>query len=706
MTHMDSQRWDRLQDIFLAASSLEGRDREKLIKEKCGSDESLATEVRSLLLASTDGDTIDSIAENWLGEAMVSAENTSLIDQRVGPYKVIRELGVGGMAVVYLAERDDDQFQHQVALKVMKRDHGDGADLLRRFLSERQIMARLAHPNIAHLYDGGVLPDGSPYFVMEYVDGVRLDKACDAAKMGVRQRVEVFLKVCEAVEHAHRNLVIHRDLKPSNILLTKEGRPRLLDFGIAKIVAERQEDQVDYTRPQNVRLTPEYSSPEQIRQENVTTASDVYSLGAVLFELLTGSQIFDLKEATAGTMETIICGQEPSRPSEAAQEPSVAKKLSGDLDVILLKSLQKDPARRYSTVSSFADDLRRHLDGLPVLAQPDSTAYRVGKFARRNRLAVSAGMLLLVAILGGMAGTLWQAAEARHQGLLAQEERDRALVAATRAKTVTDFMVSMFEGADPYVTGGDTLNVFDLLDEGRLQLDEELADDPAAQAALLLAMGSAYSNLGQYSMGDSLLQLSQKLTHSLPNADPLDEAEVINSRALLAGVVGNNELARSLHRQALEMRRLVLGDVSRPVAASLTSLGVNYLYQGEPDSAVIYLNEAEAIRGQIPETPPLERAAGLSNLASAYQGQGNLDRADSLFAVTVVIIRENAPPRHPSLANLLNNWGILNYYLEDYEAGKVHLTEARDIYEATLGPDHPHTVNAAGNLSAVLKKLE
>ena len=703
---MDSQRWDRVQDIFLAASQLDGHHRENLIQSKCGDDKDLADEVRSLLQASASGDNIDAIAESWLGKALSSVENTSLIGQRVGPYKVIRELGVGGMAVVYLAERDDDQFQHQVALKVMKRDHGDGADLLRRFLSERQIMARLAHPNIAHLYDGGVLPDGSPYFVMEYVEGVRLDQACDAGEMTIEERIQVFLKVCEAVQHAHGNLVVHRDLKPSNILVTKEGRPRLLDFGIAKIIAERMEDQTDYTRPQNLRLTPEYSSPEQIRQQTVTTASDVYSLGSVLYELLTGRQVFDLKEATAGSMERIICEQEPVAPSEVVTDSHRVRRLRGDLDVIILKTLQKEPSRRYLTVSALADDLQRHMDGLPVEAQPDSNTYRLGKFVRRHRVGVAAAALLLMVILAGMGGTLWQASEARYQGKLAEEQRDRALQAATRAETVTDFMTSMFEGADPYITGGDTLNVFDLLEDGRLRVDEELADNPAAQAALLMVMGHAYINLGQYSLSDSLLIRSQKLTASLPNPDPLDEAEILNSRAMLAGYEGDNEQARSLHRQALALRRQSLGNISRPVAASLTSLGVNYMYQGFPDSAVIYLNEAEAIRSQLPETPPLERAGGLSNLASAYQGQGDFAGADSLFAVTAEIIRENAPPGHPNLATLLNNWGILNYHMENYEAARDHLQESKDIYESTLGADHPHTVNAAGNLNAVLKKLE
>jgi serine/threonine protein kinase len=271
-----------------------------------------------------------------------------------------------------------------------------------------------------------MLPDGSPYFVMEYVDGQRLDKGCDAAGCGTEERLRVFLEVCEAVEHAHRNLVIHRDLKPSNILLTSDGRPRLLDFGIARIVAESDEDQTDYTRPHNLRLTPEYSSPEQITMRTVTTATDVYSLGAVLYELLTGTRLFDFKDTTPGGMEKMVCEEEPRRPSEVAADTSVARRLRGDLDVIILKALAKEPERRYGTVGALADDIRRHLDGLPVEARPDAASYRLGKFVRRNKVLVGAAALVLVAILAGLGGTMWQAREARLQERLAMEQRDHA----------------------------------------------------------------------------------------------------------------------------------------------------------------------------------------------------------------------------------------------------------------------------------------
>jgi serine/threonine-protein kinase len=703
---MDAGRWNLVQEIFLAALPLEGPEREACLARECAGDEELAAEVRSLLASAPRGDDIDAKAGTWLGGAWDEATDADLIGQRVGPYRILRQLGAGGMAVVYLAERDDDQFSRQVALKVMRPDNSDGADLLRRFLVERQILARLNHPNIAHLFDGGVLPGGRPYFVMEFVDGLSLTEACRQADHTVRQRLELFLEVCEAVEYAHRNLVVHRDLKPSNILVTAEGRPRLLDFGIARVVAEREADQIDATRRQHLRLTPEYSSPEQIRMQAVSTATDVYSLGAVLYELLTGARVFDLAEATPGEMERIICEQDPPRASDAASTAEAARQLRGDLDVILAKALQKDPARRYASVTELADDVRRHLQGQPVLARPDALSYRWGKFVGRHRLGVVAGVLLLLAILVGVGGTLWQATAAREQGRLAALERDRALAAATRAETVTRFMVRLFERADPNITAGDTLNVFDLLDDGRRRMAEELAEDPAAQAALLIAMGDAYTNLGDFAVADTLLQRAQELTLALPDHDPLAEAQILTSRALLAGNVSEHELARTLHLKALALRQQHLGRISRPVAASMTSLGTAFLYQGQPDSALWYLREAEAVRSELPATPPLERAGGLSNLASAYQAAGDFDTADSLFAVTATMIRENAPPGHPSLAALLNNWGILDYYREDYPAARDHLAEARDIYVATLGADHPNALNAAGSLEVVLKKLE
>ena len=703
---MDAKRWDLVQEIFLNALPLSGAERERHIDTASAGDAELAKEVRSLLAAAGRGDDIDAKAGVWLGGVLEEVAEVDLTGQRVGPYRILRQLGAGGMAVVYLAERDDDQFNQQVALKVMRPDASDGADLLRRFLVERQILAKLNHPNIARLFDGGVLPSGRPYFVMEYVDGLSLTEACRQAGLTVRQRLELFVEVCSAVQYAHRNLVVHRDLKPSNILVTAEGRPRLLDFGIARVLAERQADQIDATRRQHLRLTPEYSSPEQIRMQAVSTATDVYSLGAVLYELLSGARVFDLADTTPGEMERIICEQDPPRASDAATTPEVARQLRGDLDVILTKALQKDVARRYVSVTALVEDVERHLQGQPVLARPDSLSYRWGKFVGRHRVGVAAGVLLLLAIVVGIAGTLWQAAAAREQGRLAALERDRALTAATRAETVTRFMVRLFERADPNITAGDTLNVFDLLDDGRKRMAEELADDPAAEAALLIAMGDAYTNLGDYAVADTLLQRAQELTMGLPDHDPLDEADIMTSRAILAGNVGEHELARTLNLSALALRRQHLGRISRPVAASLTSLGTAYLYQGQPDSALGYLNEAEAVRSELPDTPPLERAVGLSNLASAYQAVGDFDTADSLFAVTATMIRANAPPGHPSLAALLNNWGILDYYRGDFEAARDHLTEARDIYVATLGEDHPNAKNAAGSLAVVLKKLE
>ena len=703
---MDGPRWDRLQEVFLGATGLEGRDLDDYLREQCPADEAMAAEVRSLLDADPGGTAMDMAAETWLSGALGLASDHDLCGRRIGPYRVVRKLGEGGMASVFLAERDDDQFQRQVALKIMKRGLGQAGDLVRRFLGERQILARLTHPNIAHLYDGGVLPDGSPYFIMEFVDGQRLDAACDEAGFSVEQRLQIILDVCDAVEHAHRNLIVHRDLKPSNILVTADGQPRLLDFGIARIMAESDEEQPDLTRPHNLRLTPAYSSPEQISLQPVTTATDVYSLGAVMYELLTGRRLFDLEGRSPGEIENIIREQEPVRPSEAAGDAARARRLRGDLDVIILKALAKDPARRYGTVQALAADIRRHLEGQSVEARPDTLGYRLGVFVRRNRPLVAATLVVFVAVLAGLGGTMWQAREARQQQQVATEQRDRARQEARKSQAVTDFLVSMFQAADPYLAGGDTLNVFDLLEEGRRTVDEELADDPTARAALLRTMGDAYSNLGQYDVADSLLQRSYDLTLSLPGHDPLEEAEILTSRGLLSGLEGRQDESRRHHRRALALRRVAAGAVSQEVAASLTSLGVGYLYGGQPDTALAYLQEAAAIRDQLGESLPLNRAGGLSNLASAYQATGDLAAADSLFALTEGLLREHAPPRHPSLAALLNNWGILEYYRENYDSAAAHLEEAALIYRHVVGAEHPHTLNAEGNLQAVRKKQE
>jgi eukaryotic-like serine/threonine-protein kinase len=328
----------------------------------------------------------------------------SAVGRHIGPYRVLGEIGHGGMGAVYRAVRDDDQYQKQVAIKLLR--EGNGSDLvIERFKVERQILANLEHPNIARLIDGGTTQEGWLYFSMECVDGEPIDRHCDSHNLSTRQRLELFLTVCSAVQYAHQNLVVHRDLKPSNILVTPDGMPKLPDFGIAKLLTDTGDAR---TRTGMVLMTPEYASPEQVQGAPITTASDVYSLGMLLYELLARKRAYQIETGSPVEIARVVCQVEPEKPSAVAPRP-ISRQLAGDLDTIVLKAIRKEPARRYASVQELSEDIRRHVSGLPVLAQGDTLGYRAGKFVGRHRVGVAAAALVLLSLVGGMLATMRQA---------------------------------------------------------------------------------------------------------------------------------------------------------------------------------------------------------------------------------------------------------------------------------------------------------
>ena len=384
------ERWQQVKSVFEAAIALNQDDRARFLSENCREDTQLLSLVERLIAAD---ERAEAFLENSPINSLRSTDSQTWIGKRVGHYRVIEELGRGGMGAVYLARREDE-FEKVVALKIIRRGM-DTDDMLRRFRNERQILAQLDHPNIARLLDGGTTDDGLPYFVMEHVDGIAIDDYCDKHQLSITGQLKLFRQVCAAVSYAHQHLAIHRDLKPSNILVTEDGTPKLLDFGIAKLLAPGVTTSDTVTGMQL--MTPEYASPEQARGESsITTASDIYSLGVVLYELLTGESPYDFPSRRADEVARVICETEPQRPSRISGESQRKQKghsafgnrqLRGDIDNILLMALRKDPARRYSSVEQFSEDIRRHLEGLPVLARPDTPWYRTSKFISRHRAA-------------------------------------------------------------------------------------------------------------------------------------------------------------------------------------------------------------------------------------------------------------------------------------------------------------------------------
>ena len=411
---MTPERWRRIEEIFQAIAEHPTAEREARLTQACGNDEELRTEVASLLSHQVEASFIQSAIKSGV-QLLERDEDESLVGHRIGAYRVTRLIGSGGMGTVYEAVRDDDQFHQQVALKLVKRGM-DTQFVLRRFRRERQILASLEHPHIARLLDGGTTPDGLPFFVMEHVTGQAITHYCEIHHLSIPERLRLLQQVCTAVQYAHQKLIIHRDLKPSNILVTDDGEIRLLDFGIAKLLTPDNSAEALAQTATGVQLmTPEYASPEQVRGLEVTTATDIYGLGILLYELLTAQKVHQFTTHSPAEIERVICETEIVKPSAVVKSTKLRRQLAGDLDNIALMALRHEPERRYQSAEQFSDDLRRYLEGLPVRARHDTIGYRAGKFARRHKLVVAAVTLVILSLVGGIVATSYQARRAERR---------------------------------------------------------------------------------------------------------------------------------------------------------------------------------------------------------------------------------------------------------------------------------------------------
>ncbi len=520
-----SDRWLRIEELFALAVEMSQADRAALLSRECDGDDDLRRELERLLAA--DATPVAARLTRAVGTAIDEAaadRGTDLLGSLVGPYRLVSILGRGGSGIVYLAHRIDSEYSAQVAIKVV-----DGVlmhpDLGRRIRAERQILADLDHPGIARLLDAGETASGQPCLIMEYVQGEPVDAYCDRARLDVAARVRLFLQVCTAVQYAHRNLVVHRDLKPANILVTPPGTPKLLDFGIAKLLdSDSGPARAGETRLGERLLTPQYASPEQFVGGRITTASDVYALGVVLYELLSGRRPY---AATTGQLELerAVCRDEPPRPSfaparGAAAENSRAeiavlrsttaqalrRSLRGDLDAIVLKTLRRDPAQRYGSVEQLADDLRRYLERRPVTARRGSWSYSAGRFLVRytRSVAVSVGFVLVMAAFGSV-----NTFQARHLAA----ERDRASEERARAEAVSAFVLEVFDSADPFQSSARELTARELLDQASTRIAGDARQDPEVRARLLESLGHAYLRQGVVDAGYKLLDEAFRARH-------------------------------------------------------------------------------------------------------------------------------------------------------------------------------------------------
>ena len=542
---MNGDRFQRCEELFHAAVALPDAERDAFLQRSCGDDPPLRADVERLLAAhARAGDFISSPAIATAGPWNDADE--SWIGRLVGSYRVVREIGRGGMGAVYLGERADGQYHQRVALKVIKRGM-DTEHVLARFRAERQILASLDHPNIARLLDGGSTDQGVPFFAMEYIEGEPIDVWCTRREFSVEDRLRLFLQVCGAVAYAHQNLVVHRDIKPLNILVTADGAPKLLDFGIAKVLHEDADEATSTVTGMRL-LTPEYASPEQIEGRHATTVSDVYALGVVLYELLTGQSPYRTRSRAPLDLLEAVRTTDPERPSAVGGTEKLRRRLRGDLDTILLTALRKEPARRYQSVEQFAGDVRRHLEGLPVRARPDTFRYRAGKFVRRNRVPVAAGLLLALALLGGTAATAYQAQQAR--AAQARAERRFADVRKLANSLLFDYhdAIRDLRGARP-VRERMVRDALGYLDE----LAGESREDPSLQREL----AGAYLRIGDLQGGEpSNLGDTEGAVRSYGKALSILET-------LIRADSGNARLRREAARASLSLGRVVWerGDV-------------------------------------------------------------------------------------------------------------------------------------------------
>jgi len=732
---MTPDRWTDVQDLFLEALQRPADQRKDFVADACGDDDDLRQEVLSLLDAARETGVVDKLAKDVVAPITDHWRPGSPTDRRVGPYRIVREIGWGGMGQVYLAERDDGQFDQQVAVKVMRGRIG-AESTTERFLHERQILARLTHPNVARLLDGGVTDDGAPYFVMEYVDGEPIDAYCDRHRLSVDERIQLMIDVGTAVQHAHQQLIVHRDLKPSNVLVTGTPEPgadglqvKLLDFGIAKLL-DAAAGEAPQTRTGLHLMTPEYASPEQVRGGAITTATDVYAMGVLLYELLTGSRPYQIEGKTPSEIEHIICEIDPDPPSTRVREERArdedgkesgtpsgerptaalgskqrARRLRGDLDTIVLKALQKDPSRRYSSAEALVDDLRRHRGGHPVRARPNTLTYRMATFVRRHRTAVAAAALVVLTLLAGIAGTAWQAVRAAEQAERAAVERDRAQQEAVKAAEVQAFLINLFEAADPNEARGDTLTAFELVAQGVARIEEELAGQPEVQADVLSAIGRVYQNLGDYERAEGLAAGALDVRRETLGPTHPDLAESLNDLGVLNHHRGQFDTAAARYREALNLRRQALAAPHEAIAATLNNLGAVYHHQGQLDSAEVYYRDALAMRRRLADADSADLSVNIANLAMVRKYKGDYETAEALLHEALAIQRSVQGDDHPSVATTLNNLGTTLFRQRKNEAAGSVLEEALSIRRAVLGPEHPLTAQSLNNFAAAQKRL-
>jgi serine/threonine protein kinase/Tfp pilus assembly protein PilF len=637
---------------------------------------------------------------------------------RIGPYRVLRTLGVGGMGEVFLAERADAEFDQQVAIKVVY-----GGSLTHavqsRLKIERQILAQLDHPNIAHLLDGGTLPDGTPYIVMEYVDGIAIDTYCDSNHLDVAARLKLFQIVCAAVHYAHQNLIVHRDLKPSNILVTADGIPKLLDFGIAKLLDERQAGHhtLAMTHADFRLMTPDHASPEQVLGQAITTSSDVYVLGVLLYKLLAGTGPFVISSMRLTDIERAICEKDPLLPSQAVGSDSSAEALGiteargvsagrlrrtlrGDLDNIVIMAMRKEPERRYASSQQMASDIQRYLDGKPVIARRDTLSYRTAKFVRRHWLPVTAGVGAVFVILAFATTTYVQSLRIAAERDRVAEQRERAERERNRAEEVSSFLVNLFKLSDPEENRGNLVTARELLDTGAKRLRTGLKDQPATKAALLSTVGEVYDSLGQYQDALPILNESLSLQPKSQDRSRIDTLLELGQAHIGAGDLAGAEAPL---QEALHLSQSNFGAASQESGHALWILGKLRHQQGQFNEAKDLYERALAI-SETNLAPQTDVSAVLDDLAQMYSREQQWALAKQTYERALEVDRRVLGDDHPRVAMHLHNLAVVAQNMGDLKLAESLYRDAIQRQERAYGDQHPQTATAKGNYGLLLQR--
>jgi serine/threonine protein kinase/tetratricopeptide (TPR) repeat protein len=712
-------RWQQIQSLFEQLVDMEGAERTKHLDKSCGDDSDLRMSVQSLLTLDAAGEDPLLNAVGAAAESLLDDHRDRLIGTRVGPYRIVSILGHGGMSTVYRGERDDSQYHQTVAIKVLQ--HASVHPRLRsRLHSERHILATLDNPSIARLIDSGDLEDGTPYLVMEFVDGEPIDVYCDTRTLFIRERIELFIAVCGAVHYAHRNLVVHRDIKASNIFVTEEGAPKLLDFGIAKLLApESLSHTLPVTRLQERILTPENAAPEQVLGRPITTATDTYSLGVLLYLLLTGRSPYRLLSYSQLQLERAICMDDPTRPSQMVvsklkgesdadrsrisdrrglSPQRLRTRLSGDLDAIVAMAMRKEPDRRYTSVEALAEDLRRHLSGQPVRARQGDWRYNSAKFLRRNLLPVVATVSLFIGLVTIAGVTLWQ----NHRIGIA---RDATAQERDRAQQVSAFMVDVFSRADPFNAQGRQDTAKDLLAQGAEKIKANLNLQPEVRAQLLESIGLADRRQG---LSETAIPLFEQAVNIRREARPVDNRKLAAALANLAQAQtdgGRFVGAETNIQQALSLSQ----GGNAPPSAQTADILFQYAHfllaaKSDPERATKLLTEALAIYRSVPGDQHLAIASTLGSLAYPAIWSGDFVIAEQYQREGLNLLRTTVSHNYPDYAASLEGLGYILTERGKYAEAEQILNEALQIERGDFGEDNQRVASIEAYLGTIYQR--